>query len=430
MIYAGINFLLNLNNFSLICNTIPEKKSRKNTEEEKSSRKVSQVSNENKELANEDNKINTQKENESLRKNSENKIEKSSNHNDNPSKDNYPIVNEDYNSNCAINNESQNKSSEKDDNTSELSSLGNHKIENTQEPKIIKKTKIKKGDLSHHIEGVIFEEVDEGEEYEANNEMNKNENLKRINSSNQIYTVQDKGNSKNNLMQELLKFRNIDIPQGNNTKNPNETNTVNSSTNTNTIANLNSNNISHSNSNESKTKIDEHKDFKSIALSRSNSANNPINQNYNLQRQESINKEKNVNDDTNSEIKEKELLSSIMEISTKNLKNKSIETSNIDYVVEKFKKEKSREIIVKEIRKKISDHNFDENEFYEISKSIKMHKTNDKEEVYKEIFAENIKNSIQKGEVIESLVTLGELNKKDKEKNNKLNKEMLEKESN
>jgi hypothetical protein len=99
---------------------------------------------------------------------------------------------------------------------------------------MIKKTKSKKGELSHHthhIEGVIFEENDEGEEFEGGNfDLNKNEIIKRNNSAaaaaakdnsenNNITSQNDKGNSKNNnsnLMQELLKFRNIEFPNNQN----------------------------------------------------------------------------------------------------------------------------------------------------------------------------------------------------------------------
>ena len=47
--------------------------------------------------------------------------------------------------------------------------------------------------------------------------------------------------------------------------------------------------------------------------------------------------------------------------------------TNIDYILEKIKKEIQKEILIKDIKDKIVKQANDEAEFYEISETIKMH---------------------------------------------------------
>lgn len=142
------------------------------------------------------------------------------------------IKEEEENSNIAtINNESQNKS-EKEDNNSDMSSLVNQKID-AQEIKIVKKAKIKKGDfdrkshLSHNIEGVIFEDINEDEDWEEKDKIlsanNINDYLVKQKGSTEDVTDKDSMNIKN----EILRKINLQTNMSNNTTNNNNYNILN-----------------------------------------------------------------------------------------------------------------------------------------------------------------------------------------------------------
>ncbi len=122
---------------------------------------------------------------------------------------------EEENSNIAtINNESQNNKSEKEDNNSDMSSLVNQKIE-SQEIKIVKRAKMKKGDfdrkshLSYNIEGVIFEDIHEDEDWDEKEKLqmlsaeNVNEHSKHKGSFEDNYNDRDSMNIKNEILKKI-----------------------------------------------------------------------------------------------------------------------------------------------------------------------------------------------------------------------------------
>jgi len=357
-----------------------------------------------------------------------------------------------------------------------MSSLVNQKID-SQEIKIVKKTKIKKADfdrkshLSHNIEGVIFEDINEDDEWEEKEKLHstenvlnsahkksfeevydkdsmniKNEILKKINANNnnglknglskisnseaneenyfdkinfnEINNIIKRNNSvdnsikekekfetaKSNIMQELLKHRNLgNIKENQNSKN------------------LNSNPIS--NSDKNLTKDNELKE-KFITFENENlvSKNSLLqNKTHVSSLKNDINKEnlnwKNKNNYTIAD-EEREIIN---DIKIENINESEKATSNIAFILDKIKKEKQKEILIKEIKEKITKHSNDESEYYEVARSIKMHKTADKEEILEDIIQGNIKSFIQKGEILESLLSLGGLKKKE---NNKENEEL------
>lgn len=418
------------------------------------------------------------------------------------------IKEEEENSNIAtINNESQNNKSEKEDNNSDMSSLVNQKIE-SQEIKIIKKPKLKgKGDfdrrshLSHNIEGVIFEDINEDEEWEEKEKLHmhsagnvneyykragyfedgndrdsmyiKNEILKKIHFNNNNNTINvnsnfnheknkvdnsNKNNSKNesyfdnvnfndvdniikrnnsldnsaakqaekietaksNIMQELLKHRNLAfVSEADKNKNKNKENEGlnfidNNNNDSNRLRHFNSNPIPNSNL---KASVNRNPDLKENYITFENESENE-NQtanesNINFKNNNNIHNENffNLN---NNENNQNEFLR------FENLKaDKENSGSNISFIIEKIKKERQKELLIQDVKEKIAKQSNDESFFYEVAKSIKMHKTADKEEILDEIIQSNLKKFIKKGEILESLISLSGLNNNNKKKSEK-----------
>lgn len=405
-----------------------------------------------------------------------------------------PNKEDEENSNIAINNESQNNKSEKEDNNSDLSSLVNQKIDN-QEIKIVKKTKMKKADfdrkshLSHNIEGVIFEDINEDEEWEEKEKLNvgssnaisnahknsfediydkdsmniKNEILKKLNSNNQnthnltITQVSNQGKknnlsednyfenidfndanvinimrnnsldnskdhqnkvevSKSKIMQDLLKHRNL--PINNDKSNINDVIENNNKT----LKHFNSNPIQKTNQNmfnRDNNVKEKFITFENENENDNNKKNTKLNNLNNKQKIDDISNKNNLNNEKDingNKIDPKIEDNSIFkDIKIENLGNEN--TSNINYIIEKIKKERQKDMIIKDIKEKISNQSNDEADFYEVTKTIRFHKSSDKDEILKEIIQGNIKNFIQKGEILESLISLSGLKKKESEIN-------------
>lgn len=371
-----------------------------------------------------------------------------------------PNVDE-LNSNIAINNESQNNKSEKDDNNSDLSSLVNQKID-AQEIKMVKKSKMKKGDfdrkshLSHNIEGVIFEDINEDEEYEEKKlDPDYTKNLEEIND-------RDSMNIKKDI---LKKIQNSKFNENENALNQNEINKLNQSNNLQNIKYNDINNIlkrNHSTdpnakpstSETGKTNImqellrfrninfgdheanivgDEQKDENKITTNKTpgslkhHNSTPLIPSNFKEEDKEkfiSFEKVEIEEDDLNQENndKEKNTIGEKLINGTYNAGLDSEPSKNLEYIINKLKKEREREIIIKEVKEKIAKMNDDEAEFYEIAKTIKSHKSSNKDEIINEIIESNIKKYMQKGDLLESLFTTNalknEISKKKKKAEN------------
>ena len=432
----------------MISTTLPEKKSVVKIEDNLQNRKNSQLSDndanrKNSQLSDKDqkqNKItNNNKENSNLQ-NNESKIERKTS----ISNDNFQVGQDEECSNQAINNESQNKS-EKEDNNSDVSSLVNQKIEN-QEIKMVKKTKLKKTEfdrkshLSHNIEGVIFEDVNEDEEWEEkdkhkNQKNNHHQNdhthknvvdksklkyCEKINNTENSDTIKDvlkRNNSsdvnsekkiettKTSIMQELLKVRNLNFSTANKDEN-NTDNTI-------PLKHSVSNPVFPKNSmtcdlNEinTKSKNDIQEDFISFDYINTNNSNFKAPEFKNEKLNNNSNKKEiRIEEDNENNISE----NFINDLTNMNLN--SDQQSNINYIVNRIKKEKQKEQLLKEVKEKILKQSSDEEDFYEIAKTIKIHKTTEKMEILKQIFQSNMEKYIKKGDIIESLISLNGIKK-------------------
>ncbi len=398
------------------------------------------------------------------------------------------------NSNVAINNESQNNKSEKEDNNSDLSSLVNQKIDN-QEMKIVKKIRVKKADfdrkshLSHNIEGVIFEDINEDEEWEDKEKLNigntyglngyhkdsfeDNYHKDPIDLSNKI--MKKYNQNKDEKDGYFSNNKNTNLNKSNNSFNENYFENINFNDEKN-IGNFRSNSLNDNSKDEiSNSKIMqdllkhrnlplncEKRNEKEIlgndinSLKHSNS--NPIPKStHNVLNRGDIIKEKfisfendneddsrmkssmkkNTNKDLNEKINnikyskgnfysnndsEENNINNIQEqiiFNNSKFENIDVNKAKLNQFLERIKKEQKKDSLIKEIKTKIFELTNDEAEFYDVTKTIKFHKTSDKDVISKEIIQGNLKKILLKGEIMDSIISLSGLQKHEIEMNSK-----------